>query len=135
MRNIVITGVSSGIGFHLANSLTLNNKVYGLSRKKPKIKNDNFIFLKTDLGNLKSLTSSLKKIKKVDVLINNAGITKSSKKNFLEKFKGKRSSSITSVEFQRQDIQREDVVKEVLDIYSSEKEPAYIYYDELEDNL
>ena len=55
--------------------------------------------------------------------------------DFLEKFKGKRSSSITSVEFQRQDIQREDVVKEVLDIYSSEKEPAYIYYDELEDNL
>ena len=55
--------------------------------------------------------------------------------DFLEKFKGKRSSSITSVEFQREDIQREDVVKEVLDIYSSEKEPAYIYYDELEDNL
>jgi len=87
MRNIVITGVSSGIGFHLANSLTLNNKVYGLSRKKPKIKNDNFIFLKTDLRNLKSLTNSLKKIKKVDVLINNAGISKSNKKNFLEKFK------------------------------------------------
>ena len=35
--------------------------------------------------------------------------------DFLDKFKGKRSSSITSVEFQKGDIQREEVVKEVLD--------------------
>ncbi len=87
MKNIVITGVSSGIGFHLAKDLSKNHNVYGLSRKKPKIKNSNFIFLKTDLRNLKSLQSTLKKIKKVDVLINNAGISKSNKKNFLEKFK------------------------------------------------
>jgi len=37
--------------------------------------------------------------------------------DFLNKFRGKRSSSITSYEFQRSDIQREDVVREVLDIY------------------
>jgi phosphate starvation-inducible protein PhoH and related proteins len=37
--------------------------------------------------------------------------------DFLNKFRGKRSSSITSYEFQRGDIQREDVVREVLDIY------------------
>ena len=43
--------------------------------------------------------------------------------DFLEKFKGKRSSSITNIMFDKQDIQREEVVKEVLDIYSSEKEP------------
>jgi len=43
--------------------------------------------------------------------------------DFLSKFKGKRSSSITSVEFQRDDIQREDVVKEVLDIYSGDVVP------------
>ena len=43
--------------------------------------------------------------------------------DFLSKFKGKRSSSITSVEFQRDDIQREDVVKEVLDIYSGDAIP------------
>jgi phosphate starvation-inducible PhoH-like protein len=43
--------------------------------------------------------------------------------DFLSKFKGKRSSSITSVEFQRDDIQREDVVKEVLDIYSGDVLP------------
>jgi phosphate starvation-inducible PhoH-like protein len=46
--------------------------------------------------------------------------------DFLSKFKGKRSSSITSIEFQREDIQREDVVKEVLDIYSSEITPNYL---------
>jgi phosphate starvation-inducible PhoH-like protein len=46
--------------------------------------------------------------------------------DFLSKFKGKRSSSITSFEFQRQDIQREDVVKEILDIYSAEHTMNYL---------
>jgi phosphate starvation-inducible PhoH-like protein len=46
--------------------------------------------------------------------------------DFLSKFKGKRSSSITSFEFQRQDIQREDVVKEILDIYSAEHNMNYL---------
>ena len=40
--------------------------------------------------------------------------------DFLQKFKGKRSPSITDFEFERSDIQREDVVREVLDIYSGE---------------
>lgn len=48
--------------------------------------------------------------------------------DFLQKFKGKRSSSITSFEFQRSDIQREDVVKEVLDIYAGDI-PAYYTTD------
>ena len=43
--------------------------------------------------------------------------------DFLNKFKGKRSSSISSFEFQRNDIQREDVVKEVLEIYAGEHLP------------
>ena len=55
--------------------------------------------------------------------------------DFLEKFNGKRSSSITSVEFQKDDIQREEVVKEVLDIYSTEKDPSFLYYDELVDEV
>ncbi len=55
--------------------------------------------------------------------------------DFLEKFNGKRSSSITSVEFQKDDIQREEVVKEVLDIYSSDKDPSYLYYDEFVDDV
>lgn len=43
--------------------------------------------------------------------------------DFLNKFKGKRSSSISSFEFDKGDIQREDVVREVLDIYSSSTVP------------
>jgi phosphate starvation-inducible PhoH-like protein len=45
--------------------------------------------------------------------------------DFLNKFRGKRSTSISSFEFQRGDIQREEVVKEVLDIYSGDIPPAY----------
>jgi phosphate starvation-inducible PhoH-like protein len=37
--------------------------------------------------------------------------------DFLSKFRGKRSESICSLEFDRSDIQREEVVKEVLEIY------------------
>jgi phosphate starvation-inducible PhoH-like protein len=40
--------------------------------------------------------------------------------DFLSKFRGRRSSSITNIEFMREDIQREEVVKEVLDIYGGD---------------
>uniref|UniRef100_A0A6C0D3M1 PhoH-like protein n=1 Tax=viral metagenome TaxID=1070528 RepID=A0A6C0D3M1_9ZZZZ len=40
--------------------------------------------------------------------------------DFLNKFRGRRSSSISSFEFRRSDIQREEVVKEVLDIYGGD---------------
>jgi phosphate starvation-inducible PhoH-like protein len=43
--------------------------------------------------------------------------------DFLNKFRGKRSVSITSFEFEKKDIQREEVVKEVLDIYAGEQVP------------
>jgi phosphate starvation-inducible PhoH-like protein len=46
--------------------------------------------------------------------------------DFLGKFKGKRSSSISSFEFDRSDIQREEVVKEVLDIYSGDLPTTYV---------
>lgn len=46
--------------------------------------------------------------------------------DFLSKFKGKRSSSISSFEFERQDIQREEVVKEILDIYAGDVPVNYI---------
>lgn len=54
--------------------------------------------------------------------------------DFLSKFKGIRSSSISSFEFQRSDIQREDVVKEVLDIYSCESTPESYIDIESEEN-
>ena len=53
--------------------------------------------------------------------------------DFLDKFKGKRSSSITSVEFQKVDIQREEVVKEVLDIYGGDI-PACYQYEETDEH-
>jgi len=40
--------------------------------------------------------------------------------DFLNKFKGRKSDSIGSVEFENRDIEREEVVKEVLEIYASE---------------
>lgn len=46
--------------------------------------------------------------------------------DFLEKFKGRRSDSITSVEFASRDIEREVVVKEVLDIYAGSLPNSYI---------
>jgi phosphate starvation-inducible PhoH-like protein len=39
--------------------------------------------------------------------------------DFLIRFRGKRSDSITSFEFENKDIQREEVIKEILDIYCS----------------
>ena len=50
--------------------------------------------------------------------------------DFLDKFRGKRSSSIGSFEFEKDDIQREEVVKEVLDIYGGEIIPT----DYMDDN-
>jgi phosphate starvation-inducible PhoH-like protein len=52
--------------------------------------------------------------------------------DFLDKFRGKRSSSIGSFEFDRSDIQREEVVKEILDIYGGEHIPSG-YVDETTD--
>ena len=54
--------------------------------------------------------------------------------DFLHKFRGKRSSSITSFEFQRSDIQREEVVKEVLDIYGGDIPPDYQTINDSNDN-
>jgi phosphate starvation-inducible PhoH-like protein len=49
--------------------------------------------------------------------------------DFLNKFRGKRSLSISSFEFERNDIQREEVVKEILEIYSGDEIPKN-YIDE-----
>jgi phosphate starvation-inducible PhoH-like protein len=43
--------------------------------------------------------------------------------DFLDKIKGRRSSSISSVEFDKADIERENVVREVLEIYEANKLP------------
>lgn len=51
--------------------------------------------------------------------------------DFLNKFRGRRSSSISSFEFNKSDIQREEVVREVLDIYSAvDLPPSYLEYQD-----
>lgn len=49
--------------------------------------------------------------------------------DFLDKFRGSRSTSIVSVEFENNDIQREEVIKEVLDIYGGVIPSSYIDSD------
>ena len=44
--------------------------------------------------------------------------------DFMNKFRGKRSLSISQFEFEKSDIQREQVVREVLDIYSGDYIPS-----------
>lgn len=51
--------------------------------------------------------------------------------DFLERIRARRSNSITSVEFEINDVEREQVVKEVLEIYST----AVTLYSEEEDTL
>ena len=46
--------------------------------------------------------------------------------DFLEKFRGCRSTSITSIEFDTQDIEREEVIKEILDIYAGVVPDYYV---------
>ena len=52
--------------------------------------------------------------------------------DFMNKFKGRRSDSIGSFEFARSDIQREEVVKEILDIYGGERVPESYIEDVIE---
>jgi len=79
---IIITGGSRGIGFYLGTELSKQGAiVYALSRTLPKNnkKNTNLNFIKCDITNKKKFQSIckniIKKNSKIDVLINNAGIT------------------------------------------------------------
>jgi phosphate starvation-inducible PhoH-like protein len=46
--------------------------------------------------------------------------------DFLGKFRGCRSNSISSIEFEMGDIEREEVVKEILEIYGGNVPPLYV---------
>ena len=78
-KNILITGCSSGLGLALTNYyLQKGFKVYGISRNKPEIQNQNFIHISFDLSKISeiktSLTNILKEIKNLDLVFLNAGI-------------------------------------------------------------
>ncbi len=83
--NIVLTGSSSGIGNSLGNYLSKKGyNVIGLSRRN-NIKN-NFKSIICDVRDLNRLKKGLNKIKKVDCLINNAGIARSKHKDKIKNF-------------------------------------------------
>ena len=78
-KNILITGCSSGLGLALTNYyLSKGFKVFGISRNKPDIKNENFIHKSFDLSNIskikKELSSFILDIKEIDTVFLNAGM-------------------------------------------------------------
>ena len=78
-KNILITGCSSGLGLALTSYyLQKGFKVYGISRNKPEIQNQNFIHISFDLSKIleikTSLTTILKEIKNLDLVFLNAGM-------------------------------------------------------------
>jgi len=84
MKNIIITGASSGIGNHLSKFLiSAGYNVINFDLKKNN--NSKTHYIKCNLSNLKSIESAMKVFEKtfknVNVLINNAAVTYSS--NFL----------------------------------------------------
>lgn len=79
MKNILITGCSSGLGLALTNYYLENDfKVYGISRNSPKIENKNFVFKRCDLSDLENIKSNLEdflmQIKNLDIVYLNAGM-------------------------------------------------------------
>ena len=78
-KNILITGCSSGFGLALTNYyLEKGFNVYGISRNKPNIKNENFIHKSFDLSNISEiknqLTSFIEEIKEFNTVFLNAGM-------------------------------------------------------------
>ncbi len=78
-KNILITGCSSGLGLALTNYyLEKDFKVFGISRNKPNIKNENFIHKSFDLSNISKIKEELSAfildIKEIDTVFLNAGM-------------------------------------------------------------
>lgn len=79
LQNILITGCSSGLGLALTNYyLEKGFKVFGISRNKPDIKNENFIHKSFDLSNISKIKEELSAfildIKEINTVFLNAGI-------------------------------------------------------------
>lgn len=73
----MVTGTSYGLGKSIAEMLlTKGFKVYGISRTKSPIENNNFVWIKADLVKSESfeLIESLILDSRIDLLINNAGV-------------------------------------------------------------
>jgi NAD(P)-dependent dehydrogenase (short-subunit alcohol dehydrogenase family) len=89
--NVVITGVSRGIGMELARlALDKGHKVLGVARKSVQLAGD-FTFIEADLMDERAIDRVVKALNgwdRVDVLINNAGVARQgdSREGFLACF-------------------------------------------------
>ena len=78
-KNILITGCSSGLGLAITNHyLEKGFKVFGISRNKPDIKNENFIHKSFDLSNISKIKEELSAFildtKEINTVFLNAGM-------------------------------------------------------------
>lgn len=77
MKTAIITGASSGIGKSVAEQLLEEGwKVYGLSRSKPAIDNENLVWVECDLANPTSIKNAAQAVAEpaVDFFLSNAGV-------------------------------------------------------------
>lgn len=77
MKTAVVTGASYGIGRSIADMLLGNGwKVYGVSRSKPDINNEGFVWVQCDLSDREQVHEVTAKILegKIDAFVSNAGI-------------------------------------------------------------
>jgi len=104
-RNIIITGTSSGIGFELVSIFSKkNHKVLALSRDNSKLRGlklDGVDAIDFDLNHNEyaKINEFLKKVEKIDILINNAGylVNKPFSETTLEDFQKVYSTNVFSV--------------------------------------
>ena len=104
-KNIIITGTSSGIGFELVNIFSKkNHKVLALSRNNSNLRGlklDGVDAIDFDLNHNEygKINKFLKKVEKIDILINNAGylINKPFNETTLEDFQTVYSTNVFSV--------------------------------------